>query len=99
MNLEQATVVALVTSIAGGIFWASKQSGRIDAMKDLIASEFQRRDDRIAACELKANDQGNAIGRIDERTRTMDVKLSRIMGRLGVPYRSSDLDFDPDEDR
>lgn len=92
MTLEQGTLIALAGWIGASIFWASKQSGRIDAMKDLVASEFQRRDDRIAACERKAEEQGGAIIRIDDRTRTMDIKLSRIMGRLGVPHRAEDLD-------
>lgn len=105
MTLEQGTLLVVAGWIGASIFWAARQSGRIDTLEKMHVNDLDslrdsqrmqtaRLDQRIEACELQGRDQATAIRSIDDRTRVMDLKLSRIMGRLGVPHRAEDLDVE-----
>lgn len=85
---------AIFLSLVGGFttwvvisgVWALRQSGRID----LANSEMQRLADRVKHCEDKAVEQQTNAVQLDNRLRSIDSKLSRLMGRLGMPVRSGD---------
>lgn len=91
---EWVVTVAIVALgwIFGSIFWAKGQSGRIDTLEATLNSRIDRVMDRVKNCEDKANQQGESWQRLDDRLQSMDSKLNRLMGRLGVPHRAGDLE-------
>lgn len=96
MLMLDASWAGIVVAIIGGgvtwavasLVWAIRQSARID----LTNSEILRLSDRIASCEDKADEMQTASKQLDDRLRSIDSKLSRLMGRLGMPVRAEDFE-------
>lgn len=88
----QALGIVIAGWTLGSIIWARDTKGRMEGRLDVLQT-------RIEACERDDGKQDRAWALLDGRLRAMDNKLSRLMGRLGVPARAEDFDDGGSHDR